>query len=118
MRNPAQGGASASLVSDTEASTPKAADTQSHAVDIFAPWAGEDERALRIRIHHARDLAQARACRSKHGRARTAYWIACQLGGDWVFQRASVDQLQEIIKGLTWLFLFASLIERVEASDG
>lgn len=86
-------------------------------VDLFAPWAGEEERALRVRIHRARDTAQARAGRSKHGRARTVYWLATQFAGDWVFQRAPIGDLAEVIKGLTWLFLYASLIERIEAPD-
>lgn len=86
-------------------------------IDVFAPWAGAEERGLRLRIHKARDVAQARAARSKHGRARTAYWLAAQFAGDWVFTRAPTDALEEVIKGITWLFLFAGLIERLEAPD-
>jgi hypothetical protein len=91
------------------------ADTQLHAVDVFA--AGLEGRALRVRIHRARDAVQARALRSKHGRARTAYWLAAQFASDWVFQPAPADELNEVIKGVTWLFLFAGLIERIEAPD-
>ncbi|MEP7129643.1 MAG: hypothetical protein ABI770_00790 [Sphingomicrobium sp.] len=43
--------------------------------------------------------------------------MAAQFASDWVFQRAPIDELQEVIKGLTWLGLFAGLVERLEASD-
>ena len=87
------------------------------AVTHFAPWAGDDERALRVRVHRARDIAQARACRSKHGRARSVYWIAAQMAGDWVFARAPNDDLQCILETLSRLFLAAGAIERLEAPD-
>lgn len=87
------------------------------AVDAFAPWAAGEERALRLRIHKARDVAQSRGSRSRHGRARTIYWIAAQYAGDWVFQRAPTEDLEEVIKGVSWLFLFAGLVERSEAPD-
>ena len=87
------------------------------AVGVFAPWAAPDERALRLRIHRARDAAQARAIRSKHEGAQAVYWLAAQFAGRWVFQRASADQLQEVIKGVTWQFLFAGLLERMETSE-
>jgi muconolactone delta-isomerase len=86
-------------------------------IATFTPWAGPEERALRVRIHKARDAAQARAARSKHGRARTLWWVAAQLASDWVFHRAPVDDLQEIISGLGRLFLVAGMIERLEAPD-
>jgi muconolactone delta-isomerase len=86
-------------------------------VDIFAPWAGVEERALRVRMHRARDAAQARATRSRHGRARTLYWIAAQLASDWVFQRAQSEDLNDILATLSYLFLACGKIERVEAHD-
>jgi hypothetical protein len=89
----------------------------SSAIDVFAPWAGAEERASRVRIHRARDVAQARATRSKHNRARSVYWLAAQFASDWVFARASNDALNEILAGLSRLFLVAGLIERLEAPD-
>ena len=86
-------------------------------VRIFAPWCDNEERALRLRIHKARDIAQARACRSKHGRARAIYWTAAQLSGAWVFQRVSTEELGDILEALTRLFLVAGTIERLEAPD-
>lgn len=89
----------------------------SPALDVFAPWAGEEERALRVRIHRARDVAQSRAVRSKHERARTIYWFAAQLAGDWVFTRAPNDDLNEVLVALTHFFLAAGVVERLEAPD-
>lgn len=120
MRNPrGQAGASDQLARRSQASTPEKPDHQPplDAVSVFAPWAGPEERQLRVRIHKARDVAQARAGRSRHGRARSIYWIASQFSSDWVFQRAALDDLEEVINGLTWLFLFAGLVERLEAPD-
>lgn len=87
------------------------------AIRVFAPWSGDEERALRLRIYKARDIAQARAARSKHGRARAIYWTAAQMAGDWVFQRAPTDDLNEILAALSRLFLVTSAIERLEAPD-
>src|SRR4051794_39680073 len=87
------------------------------AVDIFAPWSGADERALRLRIHRARDIAQARAGRSKHTRARAVYWIAAQLAGDWVFARAPNESLEGVLEALSRLFLVAGTLERLEVPD-
>jgi hypothetical protein len=115
MRQEPHVGAPAVHCGEQQEASPKSADAQLHPVDVFG--AGLEGRALRVRIHRARDVAQSRAGRSKHGRARAAYWLAAQFCGDWVFQRASADDLQEVIKGISWLFLFAGLIERLEAPD-
>ena len=92
-------------------------DPELHAVDIYAPWCASFERQLRIRVHRARDIAQARACRSKHGRARSLYWMAAQMAGDWVFRRAPNEDLEEILAALSRLFLVAGATERLEAPD-
>jgi hypothetical protein len=87
-------------------------------IDFHLPCIGMQERALRVRIHKARDLSQARASRSKHGRARVLYWVAAQLSSDWVFARgATDDDLNEILAALSLLFIVAGKIERLEAPD-
>ncbi len=83
----------------------------------FAPWAGEAERTLRIRIHRARDTATARATRCKHVHARTIYWVASQLAEARVFARLPNEDLKETIENLTRLFSVAGWIEREEAPD-
>lgn len=87
-------------------------------IDVFAPWATEDEKGLLRRIQRAQAAAQARAARSKHGRARTLYWWASQFAADWTFQRAPVDELQDVIASLSRTFLVAGAVERLEAPDG
>ena len=86
-------------------------------IDVFAPWAGEDEKALRRRIHRAQGAATTRASRSRHGRARQIYWIAAATASDWTFQRAPITDLSEILAALARLFLTAGMIERLEAPD-
>ena len=119
MRNPARGGASVSPGSDNESSTPnpRASQPALTPIDVFAPWAGEAERALRLRLHKARDVAQARAARSKYATARSLYWIAAQTASGWVFARAPNDELEDILKALSWLFLAVGILERREAPD-
>ena len=87
------------------------------AVGVFAPWAGADERALRVRIHRARDSATARATRCKHGEARTLYWIAAQMASARVFARMPNEELTDTIDNLARLFLVAGWLERTEAPD-
>ncbi len=118
MRNPRKAGASKSLAGDNEASSPKISNTQLHAVDVFAAWTSDAERPLRIRIYRARDRMIARANRSRHGRARTIYWLGSQMAADWAFWRATTDDLQEVLATLSRIFLIAQSIERLERPDG
>ena len=87
------------------------------AVGVFAPWCSEAERALRIRIHRARDIATARATRCKHGDARMIYWLAAQMASACVFVQIPAEGLKETIDNLARLFLVAGWIERAEAPD-
>lgn len=96
---------------------PAAQDGPLDAVGVFAPWAGADERALRVRIHRARDSATARATRCKHGEARTLYWVAAQMASARVFARMPNEELKDTIDNLARLFLVAGWIERTEAPD-
>lgn len=94
-----------------------AASLLADAVSVFAPWCGEAERALRIRVHRARDTATARATRCKHGNARTIYWLAAQMASARVFARMPAEDLNQAIDNLARLFLVAGWIERSEAPD-
>ena len=86
-------------------------------IDVFAPWSGASERALRLRIHRARDSATARATRCKHGSARSLYWLAAQLASERVFARMPDAELMRTIENLARLFLVAGWIERTDAPD-
>lgn len=95
----------------------EARENELHPVDVFADWSSDAERPLRLRIYKARDKLMARANRSRHGRARQFYWMGTQLAADWVFARATVDELREILAALSRTFLTAGMVERLEAPD-
>lgn len=89
------------------------------AVDVFAPWAGAEERALRLRIHKAQTIAAARASRERNWRARTLYFEAASLALAWVFRRvADLGDLERILWALNQLFMAAGHIAQVEGCDG
>ena len=87
-------------------------------VAVFAPWAAGEERALRVRIHKARDKATALAMRSEHRNARHLYWLAVEVAGSRVFARVTEDELRETLKAVSWAFLLAGWIEARDAPDG
>ena len=87
------------------------------AIAVFAPWAGPEDRPLRLRLHRAQASAQARASRSRHGNARTIYWLAAQLAGGRIFARLDAAELRDAIDNMSRLFLVAGWIERTEAPD-
>ncbi len=123
MKNPhaVQGaGASNGLASRHEVPSRTASQIQptpADAISVFAPWAGPDDRPLRLRLHRAQTVATARATRSRHGRARILYWLAADLAGERTFARTSPDDLKDTLAALARLFLTAGWIERSEASD-
>lgn len=87
------------------------------AIDLFCPAASDDERGLRKRIHKAQGAANSAATQSDHCRARSIFWTAAQMAGDWQFRPATAEDLAEVINGLSYLFLAARLVERTEAPD-
>jgi hypothetical protein len=87
-------------------------------VDVFAPWAGEKERALRLRIHKAQSVAAARAAREPNSRVRALYYLAAELALDWVFHRVDdLGDLERILRALAQLFIAADNIFQLEG-DG
>jgi ABC-type branched-subunit amino acid transport system substrate-binding protein len=112
-------GASDKLAGSSEVSTSQTPQSQSaaDAVAVFAPWSGPRDRPVRLRLHRAQAAATARASRSKHGTARTLFWIAAQMAGARIFARIDADQLQDAIDNMSRLFLVAGYIERTEAPD-
>lgn len=86
-------------------------------ITVFADWSSDAERPLRQRIYRARDKANALTNRSKHIRARTLYREAAGIANDWVFCRASIEDLKDVIKIITHLFAAARLVAEFEAPD-
>ena len=94
--------------------SPKAA--AADIVAMFMPEVGDAERALRARIHFARDTAQARRNRATTFESARLYAETADVACEWVFKRGtSLADLEEVIKILTWLFLAAGALERLEA---
>lgn len=88
-------------------------------VAMFVPEAAHVERTLRARIHLARDTAQARRDRASSFEAARIYAETANVAREWVFRRgASLEDLEEVIKILTWLFLAAGALERLEVPNG
>ena len=87
------------------------------AISVFAPWAGPEDRPLRLRLHKAQTCALAKLTRCNHRRARLMYGLASELAGDWVFLRAAPEELSDVLAAITRLFLSAGWVERTEAPD-
>jgi hypothetical protein len=105
---------------DNNVPTENCGSTQSNAadaVDLFMPGCDATERALRVRIHRARDVAVARATRSRHGAAREIFWLAARSAELRVFAYASEAELRETIDNLARMFLVANWVERTEMRD-
>jgi hypothetical protein len=88
-------------------------------VTVFAPWASDEERELRRRIHRAQSVALARASREDHGEARCLYYLVSQVASEWVFRRVDDRrQLERVLWGLNQLFLAADHFRQAEAAYG
>jgi len=84
----------------------------------FCPGATEDELKLRARIQMAQGRATTRRHYCNSPDAARLYGIASSLACIWYLRQNVVrDDLWELIKVLTWLFLAAAALERLEAVD-
>lgn len=87
-------------------------------VEMFMPGASEEEKALRARLHLAIATAHSRFESSQSDLGGRAYISAATIARAWVFKRdVSKDDLEEVIKILSWIFLAAGALERLEAPD-
>lgn len=84
----------------------------------FAPWAGERERAFRLRIREAQTIALKRGSFVKQRRARELYYIAAEIAAAWQFQRVDdVEVLERVLWALSAIFMAASHIRVIEPAD-
>jgi hypothetical protein len=87
-------------------------------VDVRFIGEPEAKRALRRRLHSAAAAAASRAQRLTNGGLACAiWWRAAQIAGDWQFARVSEEQLEDVIRGLTALFIAANAFGRVESAN-
>lgn len=86
-------------------------------VALFVPLAGDKERAIRARIHFARDQASVRCERAASPESQRIYGLAAGIASDWVFRHgASIDDLNEVVASLQSMFLVAARFDRIEKS--
>ena len=83
-------------------------------IDAFMPWVGDEERALRQRLHRAWTIGAAKAAVAVSDNARILYWQASQIASDWTFKRAPAADLKDIADSLVRMFMAAATIERIE----
>jgi hypothetical protein len=87
-------------------------------IGFLGPDNEAEKIALRLRIGRAVDVAHSRACRFRTLDAGQISHIASQFAARWAFKRsASREELETVIRALTWLHLAAGAIESLEAGD-
>ena len=87
----------------------------SEMVALFVPLADDTERAIRARIHFARDQAQSRAERAASPESARIYTLAAQIAGEWVFRPdVPAETLAEVVTSLQSMFLIAARFDRIE----
>ena len=89
-------------------------DVSSDAVDIFAPGADDEEKALRRRLTQAHATGSARAARSRSDYARSLWSQAAQVASGMMFERASKHDLNDALRALSMMFCAANVFERIE----
>ena len=89
-------------------------DVSADAVDIFAPAADDEEKALRRRLARAHATGSARAVRSRSDHARCLWLQAAQMASGKIFERVSKDDLSDVLRALSMMFCAANVFERIE----
>jgi hypothetical protein len=121
MRNPHAAGAGASNRLDSRDETPtrNTAEIQPKLdpIDIFMPWADDEEKALRKRVRWTHHAAAARGDRSPSGEARTVFWLAAQTASGWTTARASKEQLWLVLHTCSQLLMAGNNYELLEGGD-
>lgn len=94
---------------------PRRSSPSEELVALFVPLADEKERAIRARIHFARDQANARCERAASPESARIYGLAASIASDWVFRLGvSIDDLNEVVTSLQSMFLVAARFDRIE----
>ena len=85
-------------------------------VDCWAPWSTAGERAQRLRLYTARDVAGARAARTQ-GWTHEVFKTAEHIAGGWLWSRGSEYELKTVADALVRMFQAGVALERVEGAD-
>ena len=87
------------------------------AIDLYAPWAGDSEKAIRARLYRGRDMCGARAART-HGWTSYVYKTAEELATDWVWRRgANEEELRRAANAVAWMIRAGTELEQVGLVD-
>lgn len=84
-------------------------------LDKWAPGDTTGQRAQRRRLYDGRNIAGARASRSR-GWTAEVFRAAEHIAGDWVWSRRGEDELKAVADAMRHLFMAGTTLERVEAS--
>ncbi len=88
------------------------------AVDLIFCDGGDEERSIRRRILRARDSSTIRAWQPQRPeRARFLYNFASEWASSTGLAPATVDELQQVLRGLTALFIAASVLEQASRTE-
>lgn len=81
------------------------------------PWLSDDERKLRQRLLNFQQRAATRARQCRDARARSEWWLACDLAQEAVFAPALKNHLEERLHTIVRIALTAGALERWSAGQ-
>jgi hypothetical protein len=81
------------------------------AIDLYAPWAGDSEKALRARLYDSRDQCGARAARTE-GWTHHLFKTAEELAADWVWRRAGEEELRRVANAVVRMIQAGTELEQ------
>lgn len=87
-----------------------------NAVELYAPWAGDSEKALRARLYDSRDQCGARAARTD-GWTHHLFKIAEELAAEWVWRRAKEEELRRVANAVVRMIQAGTELEQAGIAD-
>jgi hypothetical protein len=86
------------------------------AIGLYAPWAGDSEKAVRARLYRGRDICGARAARTE-GWTSHIFKTAEELAADWVWRPASEETLRRVANAVAWMIRAGTELEQGDLGD-
>lgn len=85
-------------------------------IDLYAPWAGDSEKAVRARLYDSRNMCGARAARTE-GWTSHIFKTAEELAADWVWRRAHEEELRRVTNAVTRIIQAGTELEQGRLGD-
>ena len=85
-------------------------------IDLYAPWAGDSEKAVRARLYDSRNMCGARAARTE-GWTSHIFKTAEELAADWVWRRAPEEELRRVANAITRIIQAGTELEQGRLGD-